>query len=155
MVSVTHWTFEGEVTQGVLVINADIQGQAREAFAALFEQHFPIRSLRPVDEFGSDDNVSMAADNTSAFNCRYAVADGDPFWSNHAYGRAIDINPVENPYVFHGEALPPAGAAFMDRTEGPGMLVEGGDALQAFLDAGFTWGGVWSNPDYQHVEIVP
>ena len=85
----------------------------------------------------------MAADNTSGYNCRYAVADGAPQWSNHAYGRAIDVNPVENPYVFDGEALPPNGAVFVDRTERPGMLVEGGAALQAFLDAGFFWGGVW------------
>ncbi len=153
VVDFTHWTFEGGVAAGELVINRDIEAAAREAFADLYDQGFPIRSATNVDAFGGSDDASMAADNTSAYNCRYAVADGDPTWSRHAYGRAIDINPVENPYVFHGEALPPDGAAFADRDGRPGMLVVGGDALTAFLDAGFTWGGAWSNPDYQHVEV--
>ncbi|MCJ7826999.1 MAG: M15 family metallopeptidase [Demequinaceae bacterium] len=153
VVAVAYWTFDGEAAMGELVINADIEGESREAFTRLFEIRFPLRSIRNIDEFAGSDDASMAADNTSGFNCRYAVADGDPQWSNHAYGRAIDINPVENPYVFHGEALPPEGAAYVDRTERPGMLVEGGAALQAFLDAGFFWGGVWRSSDYQHLEI--
>lgn len=99
----------------------------------------------------------MAADNTSAYNCRNAVSDGAPSWSKHAYGRAIDINPVENPYVFHGGALPPNGSAYIDRTARPGMLVVvvGGAGLAAFEDAGFIWGGVWDSPDYQHFEVRP
>lgn len=95
----------------------------------------------------------MAADNTSDFNCRYVDADGPSQWSNHAYGRAIDINPVENPYVEHGEAFPSEGTAYIDRTERTGMLVEEGKGLRAFLDAGFFWGGAWNSPDYQHLEI--
>lgn len=154
VVTVSHWTFEGEVDTGELVINAAIDNQSRQAFSALFDQGFPIYSIRNIDEFDGSDDASMAADNTSGFNCRYAVADGAPQWSNHAYGRAIDVNPVENPYVYHGRALPPQGSAYVDRTmESPGMLVEGGAALQAFLDAGFFWGGVWNSSDYQHLEI--
>ncbi len=154
VVDVAFWTFDGETATGELVVNADIEDETRVAFERLFDLGFPIRSIRNIDEFTGSDDASMAADNTSGFNCRYAVADGDPQWSNHAYGRAIDVNPVENPYVFHGEALPPEGAEFVDRTERPGMLAEGGAALQAFLDAGFFWGGFWKNtPDYQHLEI--
>ncbi|MFP5335086.1 MAG: M15 family metallopeptidase, partial [Actinomycetes bacterium] len=61
--------------------------------------------------------------------------------------------PVENPYLLGGDVLPPAGAAFADRSQDrPGMLRAGSPALQAFLDAGFTWGGRWRNPDYQHLQ---
>lgn len=153
VVALNYWTFDGAVAEGVLVINRDVVAPAHEAFAALFDQRFAIRRMSNIDEFGGSDDASMAADNTSAFNCRYAVADGEPTWSRHAYGLAIDLNPVENPYVFHGEALPPAGASFVDRAPAPGVLTVGSDALRAFLDAGFSWGGEWSNPDYQHVEI--
>lgn len=153
VVDVGYWTFDGTSATGELVVNTDIEDDALKAFSRLFDIQFPIRSIRNIDEFEGSDDASMAADNTSGFNCRYAVADGDPQWSNHAYGRAIDINPVENPFVLHGEVLPPEGESFVDRMERPGMLVEGGAALQAFLDAGFLWGGVWRNPDYQHLEI--
>jgi hypothetical protein len=153
-VTLTHHTFDGRVATGVLVLNADIVEPARRAFAALFAQGFPIRSIRPVDEFGGSDDASMAADNTSAFNCRPAVSDSaTTSWSKHAYGRAIDVNPVENPYVLNGKVLPPEGARYADRSRSaPGMLRPGEPALQAFTGAGFTWGGVWSDPDYQHLQ---
>jgi hypothetical protein len=152
VVVVSHWTFEGEVETGELVVNAEIEDQSRQAFSDLFGLRFPIYSIRNIDEFDGSDDASMAADNTSGFNCRYIA--GTSQWSNHAYGRAIDVNPVENPYVYHGEAQPPQGWAYVDRTmEAPGMLIEGEAALQAFLDAGFFWGGVWNNADYQHLEI--
>jgi len=95
----------------------------------------------------------MAADNTSAFNCRRAVTAGGPgAWSSHAYGRAIDVNPVENPYVLGREVLPPQGAAFLDRGDvRPGMAVAGGPLVAAFAAAGWQWGGRWNgSPDYQH-----
>ena len=93
----------------------------------------------------------MAADNTSAFNCRYAVASGPRRWSVHAYGQAIDVNPVENPYVFGRRVLPPAGRWYLDRAASrPGMAVAGGALVQAFAAVGWGWGGRWSPPDYQH-----
>ena len=93
----------------------------------------------------------MAADNTSAFNCRPAVSSGPRRWSVHAYGRAVDVNPVENPYLLGGRVLPPAGARFLDRDAyRRGMAVRGGGLVDAFAAAGWGWGGVWSSPDYQH-----
>ncbi len=153
VVEVTHWTFDGTVETGELVINGDIETRARAAFSTLFDQRFPIRSMINVDAFSSDDDASMAADNTSAFNCRRIAGTDD--WSNHAYGRAIDINPVENPYILNGDVQPPAAVAYIDRVDGPGLLIEGDAALNAFTDQGFGWGGAWPNPDYQHVEIAP
>jgi hypothetical protein len=152
VVDLTYWTFEGTVATGELVLNQEIESQTQMAFHSLFELGFPIRSIINVDAFNSDDGASMAADNTSAFNCRSIAGTDD--WSNHAFGRAIDVNPVENPYILNGDVEPPGAQAYVDRVEGPGLLVEGDAALEAFLDAGFEWGGSWRNPkDYQHLEL--
>ncbi len=152
-VTVGYHSMEGRVRTGVLVIHRDMLAPTRLAFARLFELEFPITSIRPVDEFDGDDDRSMAADNTSAFNCRAAVSNGPTSWSKHAYGRAIDINPLINPYILDGEVLPPAGSRYTDRSSRvPGMITAGSPALRAFTDNGFTWGGTWSNPDYQHMQ---
>jgi hypothetical protein len=105
--------------------------------------------MRPVDAYRGSDDASMAADNTSAFNCRAAVAPGPKRWSVHAYGRAIDVNPVENPYLEGGRVLPPAGRAFADRLRRRMGMAEGA-LVRAFATVGWGWGGRWSAPDYQH-----
>jgi hypothetical protein len=152
-VTVGYHAMSGGVRTGVLVIHEDMEAATRRAFARLFEIKFKITSIRPVDEFGGDDDRSMAADNTSAFNCRAAVSNGPTTWSRHAYGRAIDVNPLINPYILDGEVLPPGGAKYTDRdSDVPGMITAGSPALKAFTDNGFTWGGTWSNPDYQHMQ---
>jgi hypothetical protein len=93
----------------------------------------------------------MAADNTSGFNCRYAIAGGPRRWSSHAYGLAIDVNPVENPYLDRGVVRPPAGRGYLDRSRRrPGMAVPGGVLVRAFAAVGWSWGGSWASPDYQH-----
>ena len=151
--TVGYHAMSGGVRTGVLVVNADILTPTRRAFERLFEIGFPITSIRPVDEFGGDDDASMAADNTSGFNCRAAVSNGPTTWSKHAYGRAIDVNPTINPYILDGDVLPPNGARYTDRDAAvPGMITRGSPALKAFTDIGFTWGGTWSNPDYQHFQ---
>jgi hypothetical protein len=108
--------------------------------------------MEPVSAFGGSDDRSMAADNTSAFNCRYAVAPGPKRWSVHAYGEAIDVNTVENPYLEGGHVLPPAGRAFTDRGRyRRGMAVAGGVLVRAFASVGWLWGGRWTaSPDWQH-----
>ena len=96
-------------------------------FETLYRERFPIRRMEPVDVYDGDDAASMAADNTSGFNCRRAVTEGAASWSTHAYGRAVDVNPVENPYLFAGRVLPPAGAAYVDRgVSRPGMALPDG-----------------------------
>ena len=94
----------------------------------------------------------VAANNTSGFNCRYAVGSGPRRWSVHAYGLAIDVNPVENPYLESGRVHPRAGRAYLDRTNvRPGMAVRGGLLVSAFRSVGWRWGGRWTGtPDYQH-----
>jgi len=106
--------------------------------------------MEPVDAFGGDDDRSMAANNTSAFNCRTIA--GSSRWSEHAFGRAIDINPVQNPYVRGASVDPPAGATFLDRASGaPGLITADGPVVAAFAKIGWRWGGAWSaGQDYQH-----
>jgi hypothetical protein len=152
-VNVSYWDFAGHPRTGVLVLNAGVVADTRAAFAALYRMRFPFRSIRPVSDFGASDDASMAADNTSAFNCRLAVASGPPSWSRHAYGKAIDVNPVENPYLFAGRVLPPAGARFVSRSRArPGLIRRGDAAYRAFIAAGYRWGGAFRAHDYQHFE---
>jgi hypothetical protein len=106
----------------------------------------------PESHFKGSDPASMAADNTSGFNCRFAVANGASVWSVHAFGEAIDVNPVQNPYVFNGVAQPVAGKAYLNRRDiRPGMAVIGGTLNNAFASVGWRWGGRWTDsPDFQH-----
>ena len=150
-VTVTHHGFgSGEVSQGELVVHADVAEGVASVFRILFEAGYPVRSMRLVDDFGASDDASMAADNTSAFNCR-AITGGTE-WSQHAYGRAIDVNPVENPYVLGSSVGPRAGREFVSR---PGVIQPGDAVVQAFESIGWAWGGEWSSPvDYQHFSLT-
>jgi D-alanyl-D-alanine carboxypeptidase len=151
-VRVSYWGFDRRTHMGTLVVHREVEGELRQVFARLYSARFPIRRMRVVDAYGGSDRRSMAADNTSAFNCRFASAPGPRRWSAHAYGKAIDVNPVENPYVSGGQVSPPAGAAFRDRSRvRRGMAVTGGVLVRAFDSVGWSWGGRWSGaPDYQH-----
>ena len=134
---------------GELVVRAGHAEGIRSVFEKLFQVGFPIEQMRLVDEFGGDDDRSMAANNTSAFNCRRVA--GSSSWSQHAYGTAIDINPVQNPYLHRGVVTPPAGTGFTDRsTATQGLITAGGPVVAAFSAIGWRWGGAWSSPDYQH-----
>jgi hypothetical protein len=151
-VLVSYVGFDGRAHRGELVVNRAVTGEVTTVFRRLYAARFPIRLMRPIAAFGGSDDRSMAADNTSAFNCRYAVASGPRRWSVHAYGEAIDVNTVENPYVLGERVLPPAGRAFLDRSRyRPGMALPGGVLVRAFASVGWRWGGRWSgSPDWQH-----
>src|SRR5262249_9856971 len=141
-VTLRYWGFDGQVHTGVLVVHVDAVDPITKVFASLFAQRFPIRAMDPIDRFGASDDASMDADNTSAFNGRMAVTTGPPSWSVHAYGQAIDVNPVENPYLEGGQVLPPAGRDYLDRSNvRPGMAVAGGPLVDAFNAVGWQWGG--------------
>ena len=149
-IEVTHWGYDGLSRQGTLVVAADVAHDMVEIMRTLFEVGFPIERMDPVDVFEGDDDASMAANNTSAFNCR-AVTGGSS-WSEHSYGVAIDINPLVNPYLSQDLVLPPGGALFVDRTsDAPGMIKDGDVVVDTFAAYGWIWGGSWSYPkDYQH-----
>jgi poly-gamma-glutamate synthesis protein (capsule biosynthesis protein) len=150
-VTVAHWGFDGAVHQGELVVHADTVDALEAIFRDLYVARYPIWQMRLVDDYGGSDDASIEADNTSAFNCRAATGSGN--WSNHAFGRAIDINPIENPYVYSdGTTSHAASVTFLDRSDvRPGMIVEGDATVAAFDAQGWDWGGRWSSPvDYQH-----
>ena len=152
LLTVTHWGFDARVHRGRLVVNRDAAAGILQAMRSLYRQRFPIRRLRLVDAYGADDHRSMAADNTSAFNCRF-VAGSDGVWSEHAHGRALDLNPLENPYVTEsGYVSPPGGAPYIDRSRrAKGLVHRGGPVVAAFAAVGWEWGGNWPWPqDYQH-----
>jgi hypothetical protein len=150
LLSVMYWGFDGRAHEGRLVANRYASRALLKAMAGLFAAHFPIERMRLVEVYGSDDGRSMAANNTSAFNCRQ-VTDGGP-WSEHAYGRAIDINPVQNPEVRAGTVSPAAGARYLSRSVPARGVIRPGDVVvRAFRRIGWGWGGTWrSLKDYQH-----
>jgi hypothetical protein len=151
LLKLSVWGFDGRVHRGRLVVNEDAARPMLTAMRRLFALRYPIRRMRLVDAYGADDHRSMEADNTSAFNCR--VVNGTSRWSEHAYGRAIDVNPVENPYAdSDGYVSPPQGAPFADRSRRvKGLIHRGGPVVAAFAAVGWGWGGSWNWPkDYQH-----
>jgi D-alanyl-D-alanine carboxypeptidase len=149
---VTYWGFDRRAHIGTLVVNFRAVRPLVKVFSRLYAARFPVRRMRLIDAYGGNDERSLAADNTAAFNCRYAIAAGPKRWSSHAYGLAVDVNPVENPYLDRGRVHPRAGRAYLDRSRRrPGMAVPGGVLVRAFASVGWQWGGRWSaSPDYQH-----
>ena len=146
-VRVSYWSFDGQPRTGALVVSRVVVRDVVIVFRRLWQERFPIRRLRPVSAYRGSDDASMAADNTSGFNCRFVA--GTSRWSQHAYGEAIDVNPVENPYVQGTHVSPPAGRAFLDRARyRRGMAVTGGVLVRAFTSVGWKWGAGFG--DYQH-----
>ena len=149
---VTYYGFDGLAHTGELVVHRDVATAVTGIFRRLYDARFPVARMRLVDAYRGDDDASMAANNTSAFNCR--VKTGGTGWSVHSYGRALDINPVHNPYVKGATVLPAAGRAYLDRWPlRKGMVTW--TVRDAFADAGWSWGGSWTRlKDYQHFERV-
>lgn len=150
LLTLPHRRFDGKVVLGRLIVHHDVAHGVIGVFRRLFAARFPIRRIVPIDAYDASDFRSIEADNTSAFNCRYV--DGTSRWSEHAYGRAIDVNPIENPYVSGGRTSHPASVPYLNRSRRrPGMAFERGAVVRAFDAIGWGWGGRWSSvKDYQH-----
>ncbi|HEY5883015.1 MAG TPA: M15 family metallopeptidase [Nakamurella sp.] len=150
--TLTYRGFDGADHAGEMVVATSVTDDVVTIFRRLYEIGYPIGSMRLVDEFGGDDGASMSANNTSAFNCRPVTGGGE--FSEHAYGTAIDVNPVQNPYVSGSTVLPAQGRMYADRPDSPGVINAGDEVVWAFADQGFSWGGSWSRPiDYQHFSV--
>jgi len=151
-----HWDFEGKTRIGELIVNKLIAEDIVEIFKELYKNKYPIERIVLVDEYDADDNKSMAANNSSAFNYR-KIADTDRL-SNHSLGLAIDINPLYNPYVrtINGKTvvLPENGEEYADRSmANPYYIDHENLCYKEFIKRGFTWGGDWKkSKDYQHFE---
>jgi hypothetical protein len=155
LLQLDYWGFDSEAHLGTMVVNASVVDAVIQVFATLYADRFPIAEMIPEVVYDGDDNAAAAADDTSGFNCRYAVAAGPPQWSMHAYGEAIDVNDVQNPYVDGSTVIPTAGATYEDRADvRPGMSTPSGVLVEAFASVGWQWGGRWvGTPDYQHFSV--
>jgi poly-gamma-glutamate synthesis protein (capsule biosynthesis protein) len=149
LLTLSYWNFDGQVASGQLAINSAVAPDVITAFEGLFATGFPIERIELVDEYGGDDKAAMAANVTSGFNCRFV--DGTDRWSNHAFGLAVDINPLINPWAREGNVLPVEGEPYADRTLPTlGMINVGDEAIAIFEEVGWRWGGVWQSADYMH-----
>jgi D-alanyl-D-alanine carboxypeptidase len=151
VVTSTHHGFDGRDHRGRLIVHKDVASRVLGVLRRLYAEGFPIRRMVPVDRYGGSDYRSIETDNTSAFNCRFV--EGTRRYSEHAYGRAIDVNPIENPYVTRaGTTSHRASRSYVRRTPfRPGMAAEGHALVRAFDAIGWGWGGRWSGAkDYQH-----
>jgi hypothetical protein len=149
---INHLGFDGEVHRGVLVVRRDVAAGVTRIFTRLFDQRFPIESMRPIEEFDGNDNRSMRANNTSAYNCRRAGQANSPSsMSPHANGRAIDLNPLRNPWIDPRCDCWKPSAKYAKRTPGKGKILKGGVAYNAFVREGWIWQDI-RGVDYQHFD---
>ena len=156
-----HYNFDGDIQVGELIVNQDVVEDIFLIFMELFEAEYQIQSMYLIDNYWTgdpetSDSASIDANNTSAFCFRQATGSGK--LSNHAYGRAIDLNPQQNPYVSYSTGKPKwyheNASDYIDRDTGLAHMVTHEDlAYQVFTKYGFRWGGDWNNPkDYQHFD---
>jgi D-alanyl-D-alanine carboxypeptidase len=151
-VSVNFHGFDGRAHRGVLVVNADVASQVAAIFTALFNRGYPIHRMVPIEAYGGDDNASMAADNTSAYNCRRASqANAPPTASPHANGRAVDVNPYENPWIDDRCHCFEPDSYYGTHRSGRGAITKGSLAWTVFTSAGWIWQDN-SSIDYQHFD---
>jgi peptidoglycan L-alanyl-D-glutamate endopeptidase CwlK len=148
LIDLEYLGFDGVVHIGQMVAHRDLEIEIRAIFEDILMRRFPLFQMRPIVNFGWNDELSMEANNCSAFNYRLKV--GKTSLSAHATGRAIDINPRQNPYFSGGLVLPP-GATY--DAAATGTLLEDGEVVQAFECRGWVWGGRWNTiKDFHHFE---
>ena len=151
-----HINFDGDEKMGEMIVHKDVSNEVTKIFEALYEVNYPIHKMRLVSDYKGSDWQSIEADNTSAFNCRKAT--GSKKFSKHSYGKAIDINPIENPYIFRsGKSSHKASKPYLKRkrignsASQRAMLLPHDKAVKIFKKYGWKWGGDWSGvKDFQH-----
>jgi hypothetical protein len=154
---VSPWGFDGQVHTGQLVVNQDVARPLAKVFRRLYDLRFPIRHMRLAHAYGPRRAYPADGDVSGSFVCREAVpspctgGSRSGSWSNHAYGHAIDLNPVENPYVGCGRVHDPSSAPYVDRSRRRKGMVTAA-VVRAFRSIGWGWGGEWSGAtkDYMH-----
>ena len=156
IVNVKYLGFDDKEHFGDIVVHKDISLEVSQIFEELLAINYPIRKIFPIEKYNGDDFESIEDDNTSAFNCR--KAEGSNKYSKHSYGKAIDINPLENPDVYiDGTTSHKDSIKYLTRVENndsienKAVLTSSSKAVQIFKKYGWKWGGDWKNiKDYQH-----
>jgi hypothetical protein len=160
LLTVSHWDFHGHRQTGQLIVNTSAAPGLERVFRQLDKLHFPIHHMRLSDVYGPVSDRPRDGDVSGSFECRQAVpspcpgAGGARSWSNHAYGLAVDLNPVENPYVGCGQTRDPKTRPYRDRSRHRrGMVTR--RVIQAFAAIGWGWGGAWTGntKDYMHFSV--
>lgn len=156
-VHILHYDFDGNPAEGELICNEYIAQDLVEIFYELYCNEYRLEKVLLIDEYDGDDNASMEDNNTSCFN--YRVVAGSTSLSKHAYGLAIDVNPLYNPYITYGKdgsmnVSPASGESYADRTLYFPYKIDSEDlCYKLFIQHGFTWGGSWNHSkDYQHFQ---
>ena len=140
-IEVKYINFDGDIKTGNIICNRGISNDLREIFEELLNRKFPIYQIKPISEFNNDDEESVKANNTSCYNYRFVL--GSNKMSDHSTGNAIDINPIQNPWL-----SPLAIQGLEYDISKPGTVDE--SIVSLFKRYGFSWGGYWKTPDYQH-----
>ena len=148
---IKHLDYQGKPVIGEMIVHKNVARDVVGIFAELYDIGYPVGKMHLVSAYKGNDWQSIEADNTSAFNCRSAT--GSKKWSKHSYGKAIDINPIENPYVFRsGKSSHKASRKYIKRKPShPAVILKNSKILNIFKKHGWKWGGDWSGArDYQH-----
>jgi len=149
LIDVQYYSFDGKLHQGQLVVHNDVKEDVLEIFDIIKEIEYPVNKVVPIVVFDWSDNASMDDNNTSAFNYRFIS--GTKRLSNHAFGKAVDINPINNPYITsNGKIIPSAGSYDTKKFE---TFTDDHPVVKAFKDRGWRWGGNFNSyKDYHHFD---
>lgn len=148
LLDIDYWSFDGALHRGQIIVHATLCNEVLQIFDDIRAARFPIAKMRLMCEYDWNDDASMADNNSSGFNPRRVS--GTRRKSLHTAGRAIDLNPVQNPWE-HDEVIEPTGAVYAPSQ--PGTIVDNGAVVQAFLQRGWEWGGHWTTmKDWHHFQ---
>lgn len=152
VVKVRYWGYDDKEHVGALIVHESLGSEVIEIFQALFEYRFPIQGMDPIFSTQKDD-AAMSNNLTGSFNCREVTAQPG-IMSQHSYGRAIDINPMINPYVKDKLVVPNGAEKHIDRNlPEKGKICANSVVTELFAKYGWDWGGNWFDmQDYQHFE---
>ena len=149
LIDVLYYCFDGLKHQGQIIVNNDLEDDVYEIFALIEKLQFPVGKVIPIVTYQWDDHSSMASNNSSAFNFR--VIEGTTKLSLHSFGRAVDINPVQNPVIYPNGFIAPEGAKYSPLKAG--TFSAKNQVVQEFIRRGWHWGGNFEQPkDYHHFE---
>ncbi len=156
VVKVRYLGFDGIENEGEIMVFDALEDSVKKIFSDLLKMKFPIEQIKLINEFNGDDNLSMEVNNSSGFNCRYI--EGTKKYSLHSYGMAIDINPVQNPFILYKNGkkviLPESGKSYLDRSKlTKGMITP--EVVSIFKKNNFEiWGGEWKDiKDWHHFQV--
>lgn len=150
---ITYLDFSGKTKVGELIIHTELAQEVLDIFGELYRAQYPIAQIQRIESYDGDDQKSMEDNNTYGYNTR--MIQGIQRLSLHSYGSAVDINPLQNPYIVNGKAYPEKTENYLDRRNNRRGMIRPGDACyNAFVSRGWVWGGDWDSPDYQHFEKV-